>query len=141
MQNTNGKRRGLSSASDRGTSSLFFHDAGSKHARHDAQERGGKNNRKNFGPAHPPAREFDLSDPTEILRGLSFVVNELAQHPIDAKSAHKFGYLADVAIRARNLIDVKSLLASLERIQRAVRHRPADEQAEQENYPSYEVSE
>jgi hypothetical protein len=108
----------------------FFHAPTAQPHRRDAQQRGGRNNKRNFGPAHPPVSAFDFSNPRGVLLAIEHAVNALVQNPLDARSAHEIGYLSDCAIRALNLIVVTAALERLERLQLASRIEPANEQDE-----------
>jgi hypothetical protein len=113
-----------------GSQHCFFHDVASQNSRRNAQQRGGRNNKKSVGAPHPPAQQFDLSDPKETLRALEHALNELVLHPIDTRSANTIAYICHVASRVQNVIAVAEVIARLERLQRTVKYRPAEEEVE-----------
>jgi hypothetical protein len=66
-----------------------------------------------------PHCDFDLSQPSEIAKLLTYAANRVVRGELDAKAAYALGYLSDCAIRARSAGVLSDRIDHLERLQRA----------------------
>ena len=111
----------------------FFHDPASQHDRQEAQRKGGSKSSRLHVLSSPPS-DFDLSNPHEIAKLLTYTANRVLRGELDPKTAYALGYLGDCALRARNAGAIAERLDRLEELQRAEYHMPADDR---ENFDTW----
>lgn len=109
-----------------GSAFCFFHDPDSRERRLAAQSQGGSKPAPFQVTSNPP--DFDLEDPSDIAKLVSYAVNRLLRGELDAKAAHTVGYLADCALRVHSAGALSNRVERLERLQNAEQSRPPTDQ-------------
>jgi hypothetical protein len=106
-----------------GSEYCFFHDPSLEKPRLAAQSKGGSN-RSRVVVMPTPHGDFDLEDPRQIAKLLTYTVHALVGGQIDTKVAYTLGYLGDCAVRAHNAVALVGRLAAMERMEHVEHSAP-----------------